>query len=62
MNQETLMRAHQYLYYVLFQPVLSDYDYDMFCRENKLDGKGGSDSESHYSQEEKDLARKLLKP
>ena len=58
---EETMQAHQYLYYCLGTPVWSDYEYDMFCRDNQLDGKGGSDLESSYSDEVKVLALKILK-
>lgn len=53
-------KAHQYLYYCLAQPVLSDHEYDMWGHNNNLDYKNGSDSESDYSDEEKELARKIL--
>ena len=53
------MRAHQYLYYVKCFPVLSDYDYDLFCKRNGLDGGGGSDRASDYPQHIIDLAEKL---
>lgn len=43
-----LMQAHQYLYYVRCAPVLSDFDYDKFCKRNGLDGGGGSDRASDY--------------
>lgn len=42
------MKAHQYLYYVEARPVLSDYEYDKFCREHDLEGGGGSDRASDY--------------
>jgi len=58
---EEIMMVHQYMYYCLGRPILSDYEYDMFCRDNELDGKGGSDLESSYSDEIKELARELLK-
>ena len=53
------MRAHQYLYYVEGNPFLTDREYDLFCRINNLDGKGGSDRASDYSQEEIDLAHEI---
>lgn len=59
---EELMRAHQYLYYVTCSPVLSDWDYDVFCKEHGLFGGGGSDLERDYSEETKALARKLSNP
>lgn len=43
------IRAHQYLYYVLGRPVLSDHDYDVFGRESGEDYKGGSDCPNHYA-------------
>ena len=55
-----LVRAHQYLYYVLAQPVLSDWDYDALCRHHGIEGGGGSDMEESYTEEEKVLARHLL--
>ena len=61
-NATTFMRAHQYLYYCCGMPVISDREYDLFCRENNLDGKGGSDLESDYTEEEKAFARSLLNP
>ena len=59
-DPEMLMKAHQYLYYCMARPVISDHEYDQFCLEHKLDGKGGSDCEWHYSEEEKELAIELL--
>lgn len=61
-NPYQVMRAHQYLYYCLGMPVISDYEYDLFCQQNKLEGKGSSDLESSYTQEEKQLAEYLLNP
>jgi NAD-dependent DNA ligase len=58
---ETILKAHQYLYYVLGTPVLTDREYDMWCRDNNLDSKGGSDLESSYTEEEKEIARGMLK-
>lgn len=55
----TLVRAHQYLYYVLAQPVLSDWDYDALCRHHGIEGGGGSDMAESYTEEEKALARRL---
>jgi NAD-dependent DNA ligase len=60
-TSEEIMQAHQYLYYCLGRPILSDWEYDMFCRDNELDGKGGSDLESSYSDKVKELALKFLK-
>jgi hypothetical protein len=54
------MRAHQYLYYVECIPIISDYEYDKFCKDNGLHGGGGSDRASDYTDEERDYAKKLL--
>lgn len=48
----TTMRAHQYLYYVIGEPVIADHEFDRFCRMHSLDSGGGSDRTSDYSQEE----------
>jgi hypothetical protein len=55
-----IMKAHQYLYYVAGTPVWSDYEYDKFCRDMKLDGKGGSDLESSYTDEDRILAKAFV--
>ena len=47
-SAENIMRAHQYLYYVLCSPVISDAQYDRFCKDNGLDGNLGSDREDDY--------------
>lgn len=54
-----IMLAHQYLYYVLGEPAISDYEYDMFCKLHNLDGGGGSDRKEDYSQEIINLAKTL---
>lgn len=55
------IRAHQYLYYCKTSPVVSDYEYDKWGRDNcPEEYKGGSDIESSYSQEIKDLATAIL--
>jgi len=59
MNANLVMRAHQYLYYVQCRPVLTDHQYDSFCKQHGLFGGGGSDRESDYTDEEKDMARKI---
>lgn len=59
MNTHTIMRAHQYLYYVKCRPVLTDRQYDSFCKKHCLFGGGGSDRESDYTDDEKDMARKI---
>lgn len=61
MKIQDIVAAHQYLYYVLATQVWSDYEYDKFCRDNGIDSKGVSDLESSYTEEQKQLARKLLK-
>ncbi len=61
MSMEQVVQAHQYLYYVLSRPVLSDFDYDMLCRQHEIDGGGGSDCESHYTPEVKALAEDFLR-
>ena len=60
-QKQKLLKAHQYLYYVLNRPVLSDYEYDIWCKKNNLEGGGGSDSASDYSKEEIQLAERLIK-
>ena len=63
MNYSNLdyIRAHQYLYYCLFWPVLSDFEYDKWGRDNcEEDYKNGSDLESSYTKEQKDLAALIL--
>lgn len=60
-SKEEYCKAHQYLYYCLAQPVLTDYEYDQWGSKNRLDYKNGSDSESSYSEKEKELAYKILK-
>ncbi len=59
-NPELLIMAHKYLYYVKAMPVLTDYQYDLLCSRYGIEGGGGSDRESDYSDEEKQLAGKLL--
>ena len=56
---ESVIRAHQYLYYVLGEPVLSDREYDDLCRRNNVFGGGGSDRASDYTLEERQLAELL---
>lgn len=56
---EEVMKAHQFLYYVLCQPVITDREYDQFCRVNNLEGGGGSDRAADYTPEIAALARKL---
>ncbi len=55
------IRAHQYLYYCKHTSVVTDYEYDMWGRDNcPEEYKGGSDMEDSYSQEIKDLAMDIL--
>ena len=54
-----IIQAHQYLYYVLGQPVISDGEYDELCKKHGVSGTGGSDSANDYSNEAKTLANKL---
>lgn len=59
-NPLEYIRAHQYLYYVLAVPVLSDHEYDKFVRWTCLDdGKGGSDRADDYTMRERMLARRI---
>ena len=59
-NAKNIMLAYQYLYYVKNNPIISDYEYDKFCKEYNLEGIGGSDRELDYSDETKELAEKLI--
>lgn len=59
-SPKTVIRAHQYLYYVLGRPVVTDYVYDMLCKQHGIEGGGGSDLASSYSEEEIRLAKKML--
>jgi hypothetical protein len=54
-----IMQAHQFLYYVRCSPILSDYEYDQFCKSNRLNGDGGSDLASDYSPRIVALAEQL---
>jgi NAD-dependent DNA ligase len=60
-SAEKELKAHQYLYYCKGEPVLSDWEYDEWCKANSLNGKGGSDLESSYTDEIKELAMTLAK-
>ena len=53
------IRAHQFLYYVVCMPVLSDYEYDVFGRDSGEDYKGGSDRSDDYTGAQQDLAHKI---
>lgn len=59
---EPVMRAHQYLYYVMNVQVLSDYEYDKFCDQNGLFGGGGSDREQDYNCHIKQIADEIFNP
>ncbi len=55
---ETEVMVHRYLYYVLAQPAMSDYDYDILerqarevCGEESPVHDVGSDCESDYPKE-----------
>lgn len=56
---QDIMLAHQYLYHVKGDPIISDYAFDEFCKKHKLDGSGGSDSESSYDERIVRLSRKV---
>ncbi len=53
------IRAHQYLYYVTCQEVLTDREYDMFGRDTGEDYKGGSDRPEDYTPEQAELAEAI---
>ena len=55
----SVMKAHQYLYYVKLAPVISDYEYDTYCREHNLFGGGGSDMECSYTDSDRALAASM---
>lgn len=57
---QQLVRAHQFLYYVLNRSVWSDYVYDKFCDTHGIQGGGGSDLASSYTDAEAGLAWELL--
>lgn len=56
---EQVVKAHQYLYYVKAEPIVSDYAYDMFCQRHGIDGHGGSDLPESYTDREKALAEAM---
>jgi NAD-dependent DNA ligase len=60
-DPEKIVKAHQYLYYVLGAPEWSDYEYDMYFRDNNMYSGGGSDLESSYSDDDVKLAKSLFK-
>lgn len=53
------IRAHQYLYYVVVSPILSDHEYDRFGRDSGEDYKGGSDRAEDYTPEQIALALQI---
>lgn len=57
---EQIVKAHQYLYYVRSEPIVSDYDYDKFCQKHGIDGHGGSDLEASYSDSDRSLAQYMI--
>jgi hypothetical protein len=60
-DAQKIVRAHQYLYYVLCSPVWSDYEYDRFCKRHGIEGGGGSDRSCDYAPEEIALAESMRK-
>lgn len=58
---EQIVQAHQYLYYVLVNPVWSDYEYDMYCAKHGINGGGGSDLASSYPMAIRAIALNMLK-
>ena len=58
---EQIVQAHQYLYYVLGTPILSDYSYDMYCSKHGIYGGGGSDRASDYPAAIRAIALNMLK-
>ena len=65
MSEFRTLRAHQYLYYVLAHPIISDQKFDeMEAEYEERTGQElpiGSESERHYTRDEIDLAKSLLK-
>ena len=54
-----IMQAHQFLYHVATDPVLSDREYDEFCKAHGLDGSGGSDNWDDYPESIRKLAAQI---
>lgn len=54
----TIALAHQYLYYVLNAPQITDGEYDTYCRRHALHGGGGSDRAEDYPHEARLLAHR----
>lgn len=59
---EEQVKVHQYLYYVLGRPVITDYEYDVFCKDHGIEGGGGSDRARDYAPEVRLLAESMLRP
>lgn len=55
-----IVSAHQYLYYVRVAPIISDYEYDQYCRKHGIDGNGGSDRAGDYSGKIIGLADRMV--
>lgn len=60
MTNREVMLAHQYLYYVECRPIWSDYEYDKFCESKGMEGNGGSDLASDYSEEVIRIAHHMI--
>jgi hypothetical protein len=60
MNIPEEIMAHQFLYYVLGSPVITDYEYDRLCKDLGCDGTGGSDRFEDYPIIVREKAMKLL--
>ena len=58
-SPENLIKAHQYLYYVKGETVISDFEYDQFCKKHNFFGGGGSDRAQDYSKEVRELAMEI---
>ncbi len=68
MKIEDLCLAHRFLYYVLNQPVISDFEYDklekqalLVADEDHAIKEPGSDLEDSYSEEIKEIAYTLIR-
>ncbi len=67
LNIEDQCMVHRYLYYVLFEPIISDYEYDMLEKEAEKVApedhpihRHGSDLKSSYDKKIIDIANNLL--
>ena len=58
-SPENLIKAHQYLYYVKGDTVISDFEYDQLCKKHNFFGGGGSDRAQDYSKEIQELAMEI---